>query len=305
MLLDLYSQWKGAPAVPSALSARESVAAVLAVVGSGTSGAARESVAALFTVYAPPETYEARVSAAAMLAPYAANPGNVPRASQASIEAVYSTALPAQEQTLAWTFTMDGHAFYVLDLGTEGTFLYDGVTQQWCEFQSQNSVGWNLRNGCTWYDFTTRIVGGDSTGPYVWELDETAVYDDGFRDIIHAATAGIMLRDRVYVSLAELRIAASSGLVDDTTGIASIGLTYSDDGGQTYQGPFELFLDVGSTADGQQDIRFSSLGAFMAPGRVIQISDYGGLLRLDGVDAMLDDYDGGAAEGPEDENGGQ
>ena len=45
------------------------------------------------------------------------------------------------------------------------------------------------------------------------------------------------------------------------------------------------------TPDGQQDIRFSSLGSFMAPGRVLQLSDVGGVLRLDGVDVMMDSYD--------------
>lgn len=231
------------------------------------------------------------MSGAVLEAVYAGHPLNVPKVSSLALEAVYSTALPFQARTLVWVLVLDGHTMYVLDLGQQGTFLYDTETSSWCNFQTQNSIGWNLRNGTVWNTGAPRIVGGDSTGPYIWELDPLALFDDGFRDVSHAATAGIMLRSRVYVSMAELRIAASAGLLDDTTGAAYMQLTYSDDGGQTYQGPFLVNLIVGTTPDGQQDIRFSSLGSFMAPGRVMQLADVGGVLRLDGVDVMLDNYD--------------
>jgi hypothetical protein len=92
--------------------------------------------------------------------------------------------------------------------------------------------------------------------------------------------------------MSELRVAASAGILDDTAGAAFMQLTYSDDGGQSYSDPVIVQLVVGATPDGQQDIRFSSLGSFMAPGRTLQISDVGGVLRLDGVDAMIDGYDG-------------
>ena len=262
--------------------------------------ASRTSTLALAAVIAPPPARSARVSDLAMLIVRAANPNLVTRASYLAELMVYSTATPKQNRSLAWTFSMDGHTFYVLDLGNQGTFLYDVVTSQWCKFETQNSVGWNIRNGTMWWTkFAPRVVGGDSTGPQVWEYDPTALFDDGFRDIEHAATAGIMLRSRVFVSMSELRIAASAGELDDTTGAAYIQLTYSDDGGQTYSAPVIVYLDVGTTPNGQQDIRFPSLGAFMAPGRILQISDVGGVLRLDGVDAMLDDYDGGGQPDPE------
>lgn len=269
---------------------RVSVAAGLVPVTGG--GTARSGGAAALVPYGPPGAIEARASVEAALVPYAKAIDLMPRVSQLSMLAVYSTATPAQEQTLAWTFTMDGHTFYVIDVGDQGTFLYDFITSSWAQFQTQGNAGWNFRNGTMWFTGAMRFVGGDSSGPFVWELDPTAIFDDGFRDIEHAATAGIQLRSRVYVSMSEMRIAASAGLLDDTEGGALMQLDWSDDGGQTYQGPAIVQLIVGSTPDGQQDIFYPSLGSFMAPGRVLQLSDVGGVLRLDGVDAMIDGFDG-------------
>jgi hypothetical protein len=274
----------------AALGAGLSELAMLAVYT--TPGVSVTSEFAMIAVVSPPETQRARAGDLAVLASYAKGVHAVPMVSELSELSVYSTAFPAQEQTLAWTFSLDGHTFYVLDIGEQGTFLYDIVTQNWCQFQTQNSVGWNLRNGCMWWTGAPRIVGGDSTGPYTWELDPTALFDDGFRDVEHAATSAVELRSRVYVSMSELRIAASAGLLDDTAGAVYMQLTYSDNGGQTYSDPLIVQLTAGTTPDGQQDIRFSSLGSFMAPGRILQISDVGGVLRLDGVDAMIDGYDG-------------
>jgi hypothetical protein len=251
------------------------------------------SMLALEVVYAPPDAIRERDSMLALLVVYAKMAHTVPKVSDVALLATYSTAVPSQSQTLAWTFTMDGHTFYVYDIGDEGTFLYDLTTKSWCKFQTQGNQGWNFRNGAMWWtDGAPRFVGGDSIYGYVWELDPLAIFDDGFRDIPHAATAGITLRTRVYHSMSELRIAASAGQLDDTDGAAFIQMAYSDDGGQTYSTPMVVILQVGSTPDGQQDIRFASLGSFMAPGRIFQLYDVGGTLRLDGVDAEIDNYDG-------------
>lgn len=252
--------------------------------------AARTTIAAVMVTYSS-GAHHARTSGVAALVPYALGTSAVPRVGALSLAAVYSTAEPAVSQTLAWQFTMDGHTFYVLDLGEQGTFLYDLISQNWCKYQTNGLPIWNMRNGTVWNTGAERVVGGDWQGPYLWELDPTKILDDDFRDIAHAASAAVMLRSRVYRSMAELRIAASAGLLDETDGSAFIQLTYSDDDGQTYSAPVIVQLSTGTTSDGQQDIRFSSLGSFMAPGRILQLADVGGTIRLDGIDAMIDDYD--------------
>lgn len=282
----------------SALGAKSST--LSAITSYATSGIPRASSVAGLLVVSPPETYASRSSDLAALVTYAVSEP-IPRASTVAGLVTYSTGTPSIERSLAWTFTLDGHTMYALDLGNQGTFIYDIVTGQWCKFETQGNIGWNMRNGTMWSGANTqgaaRIVAGDSTGAFVWELDPGAFLDDGFRDIEHAATGGIVLRSRVFVSMSELRVAASSGILDETDGAAILQLNYSDDGGQTYQGPFTITLQVGSTPDGQQDLKFDSLGSFMAPGRILQLSDTGGMLRIDGVDAMLDSYDEAAERG--------
>lgn len=267
---------------------------VLPVVGRIRS---RSALAASLVTYSS-GTKRSDTSSILALVPYAKGVNAVPRVGDLTMMAVYSTAIPAVTQSLAWQFTMDGHTFYVLDLGSQGTFLYDIISQNWCKYETNGLPIWNFRNGSMWFTgapneptVAARVVGGDLSGPYIWELDPLAILDDDFRDIPHAASAAIALRSRVYHSMAELRIAASAGLLDETDGAAFIQLTYSDDGGQTYSAPVIVVLQVGDTPDGQQDIRFSSLGSFMAPGRILQLADVGGTLRLDGIDAMMDDFD--------------
>lgn len=226
-----------------------------------------------------------------IVSPYAMGVHAVPNVSDLSMLVSYSTAIPVVTQSIAWTFVMDGHTFYVLDLGAQGTFLYDLESKAWCKYQTNGLPIWNVRNGTVWNTGASRVVGADWQGPYIWELDPLAVLDDDFREVVHATSAEVMLRSRVYHSMSEMRVAASAGLLDETDGAAFIQLTYSDDGGQTYSAPLIVLLQVGATPNGQQDIRFSSLGSFMAPGRILQIADTGGTLRLDGVDVMIDDYD--------------
>lgn len=197
---------------------------------------------------------------------------------------------PQVSTVRAWTFTLDGHWFYVLDLGAEGTFVYDVDTQQWAKwYTNSTSPNWNVANGVMWGN---RIVGGDLSQPFVWEVDPGETQDNANQpggsaaDITHVATGGLISRTRTYTSLAELRISASAGQLDDSGG-ATLTMQFSDDQGQTWQ-TFTLAL---TESDFTTEIVFRSLGAFAAPGRIFQISDVGGLIRIDGVDAMIEDFD--------------
>lgn len=184
----------------------------------------------------------------------------------------------------AWTFTLDGHTFYVLDLGSEGTFVYDVTTQQWSQFSTDATTPqWNMKSGVMWGQ---RIVAGDSTASTIWELVPGATQDNG-ADISHTVTGGLTLRTRVYRSCDAVRVAASFGQLDDPAS-AVFTLSYSDDYGQTWVTPSPITLTEGNFGD---EIAWNSLGSFMSPGRLFQLSDVGGLIRIDGCDAMLDNFD--------------
>lgn len=243
------------------------------------------SQAAGLVVYAPPSTKLTRTSQAAALVPYSIEEAAVPRTSQVAALIVYKVSQPTESRTRAWTFTLDGHTFYVLDLGEEGTFLYDGVTNQWCRFITDGYSGWNMRNGTQWQQ--DRVVAGDTLYGYVWELNPNAVLDEGWRDIQHVVTGGVQLRSRVYIACDALRLQASVGQLDEVNG-TTMQMQFSDDQGKTWSDTYVVELTEG---DFQQEIAYRSLGSFMAPGRIFQITDVGGTIRIDGADVFLNGFD--------------
>jgi|GEM_PF-6124464 len=200
-------------------------------------------------------------------------------------------APPVVSLNRAWTFTLDGHTFYVLDLGAQGTFLYDILTSQWTNFctgapatNGGPNVQWNFQNGHMW---GVRIVGGDLATSDVWEMTPGAVFDNGATEIGHVSTGGLAARSRVSISCDSFRITASFGLLDDVAG-STFNLRFSDDVEATWSPYFTIALTAG---DYDNELAWRSLGSFAAPGRIFEISDSGGLIRIDGADAMLNGFD--------------
>lgn len=223
-------------------------------------------------------------SQAALLTPYGVTDMTSPYISQSALMVVYAQGVSTSTRSRAWTFVLDGHTFYVLDLGTEGTFLYDLVTRQWSQFSTGGYPDWNMKFGTMWG--SGRVAGGDEIGQFVWELNPAAVIDEGFRDLLHVATGGIATRNRVRKAVERFVITGSVGKLDTASG-ATISLRWSDDLGQTWSDYWPIDL----TGDPGQEIAWRSLGAFGAPGRIFEISDVGGMVRIDGADVGIDNYD--------------
>src|SRR5665213_825321 len=93
--------------------------------------------------YAPTESRNVNLSQFYVMVPYALDVHAEPAFSQLYGHVTYTSGLPDSARSRAWSFVLDGHTFYVLDLGTEGTFLYDIDTQQWCQFKTDGHNGWN------------------------------------------------------------------------------------------------------------------------------------------------------------------
>lgn len=179
----------------------------------------------------------------------------------------------------SWTFTQDGHVFYVLDLDTEGTWLVDLTTEQWCKFVTSGYSRWNVQNGVMW---GTRVVGGSIDLPIVWELKSTALDDDG-DNIAHVVTGGAQTRDRHKRSVGAVRLTGSANKLGAAT--SSMRLRFSDDNGDSWSGYKTVSLTQGTV----KEMAWRALGAYAAPGRVFEFSDTGGPVRLDGADM---DYEG-------------
>ncbi len=182
-----------------------------------------------------------------------------------------------------WSYSLDDHTFYVLDLGAEGTFVYDITTQQWSQFSTSGFVQWSVANGCMWGQ---RVVGSDLAAPTVWEHRMSALQDSDAFDVLHVVTGGLTTRNRVFRSVDALRLSGSLGELDDPAGV-NISLRMSDDQGVTWTPYFVIALTEGSS----NEIVWRSLGSFCAPGRIFEVSDTGGLLRIDGADAFIDGFD--------------
>jgi len=246
----------------------------------------RMSTVAGLAVYKGPAARITRASTVAALVVYANPPNAIPRVSTAAALVVWGDQIGDENRTRAWVYTLDGHTFYVLDLGQEGTFLYDLTTQQWCQYVTEGHDGWNVRAGVMWGE-DNRIVGGDGYHGVVWEVDpDTFDDEDGLVEIEHTVTGGIMTRSRVFHSVEELRVAGSLGLFTSPE-TAEIRLRISDDNGENYTDMGTIPVDPNVPLEAV----WRSLGSFMAPGRIFEISDIGGMFRIDGADVYIGDFD--------------
>lgn len=275
----------------TAVGARSSQTYALAVVAKKP--AARTGQFSAMVVYAPPSAHLVRDGQMFGLVPYEIGKFTVPRTSQYYALVVYATGVPDQSRSRAWTFTLDGHTFYVLDLGPEGTFLYDVVTKQWCKFVTDGFPGWNFTAGTMWGQ--SRIVGGDTLYDVVWEMNPLLVLDEGWRDINHVVTGGLATRSRTFVGVDAVRLSTSVGQLDEVNG-ATISLRFSDDQGKTWSDYFTISAEEN---DFTEEVAWRSLGSFMAPGRVFEISDVGGTIRIDGADAFVEGFDADQPTDPE------
>jgi hypothetical protein len=112
----------------------------------------------------------------------------------------------------AWTFTFEGHAFYVLTT-VDGTFAYDISTTEWAEFASYGRTGWRAHVGAMLPNGT--VVAGDDTTGMLWQLTRAALTDNGDA-IVKLFTAGTPASGKGF--------ALDNVELDMATGLASLGL---------------------------------------------------------------------------------
>lgn len=192
----------------------------------------------------------------------------------------------------AWTFTLDGHDFYVLKLGTEGkTLIFDLSTGQWGQWSSGGEERWRASLGLNWRSarrvpaqYGSSIIVGDDSYGALWVLDPTYGLDEHLLDgdpltFPRVATAQIAATGRKAMPCFSAYLSASGG--NSSTTPATVNLSYSDDAGHTFVTAGEI-----SIVDAQytQEFAWRSLGQIRAPGRLFQISDNGALARIDSLD---------------------
>lgn len=195
----------------------------------------------------------------------------------------------------AWTFSLDGHDFYVLRLGDSGTLVYDTATEQWAEWKTEDLPFWRLQTGMNWLGMsiasfnegaTAPIIAGDDTYGLLWSLVPEDGLDEDPRgpeydDIpfTRKVTGGVVTRRRDPISCNAVYLTANVGYPQ--AGAADITLRTSDDNGVTWTDHGAITVEA---ANYTQEISWRSLGTFFAPGRIFELEDKGASVRLDNLD---------------------
>lgn len=246
----------------------------------------------------PPGTKLVRASEVYVLAAVASGTAGafgpaIPRYTQLVVHVMYSTGVGAAARFRAWTFDLDGHTFYVLDLGEEGTWVYDMLSKQWSKFETDGYGGtWNAKLGVYW-SAAQRTIVSDGLNPNTYFIEPATTLDEGWRPITYVVTGGVEVHNRLSLRQYSFRLTASSGDVadPDVDAVVTMSLRFSDDRGNTWTATDPLTLEPGNF---EQELAWRSLGAVRAPGRIFEIEDRGGLVKIQSADAEIEGLDDGS-----------
>jgi hypothetical protein len=192
-------------------------------------------------------------------------------------------------QVRAWTFTMDGHDYYVLRLGNASTLVYDTFADEWYNWGSGDADLWRAFVGTNWQggqiqaanNGSNVLVGDDGNGA-LYFLDPLGTDDDDAlfgsttpRPFLREITGQVATRSRDSIPCYGVSLIGSIG---ENATLSGVTLSTSDDQGHTYDQYDTINVDP---ADYQARIDWDSLGSFAAPGRLFRVTDYGVLARID------------------------
>jgi hypothetical protein len=192
----------------------------------------------------------------------------------------------------AWTFTQDGHDYYVLRLGAAETLVYDTFSQQWSVYGSGITNPWRAYTGRNWQggrglalNYSDVIVGDDGAG-VIYFLSPDDDYDDDALTgadtprSFHRRITGQVIVKPGYMSAPcfGVQLYGSIGSGPETL---NVNLAVSDDRGFSYDDMGDIVLDAN---DYNARANWLSLGSMVAPGRLFRITDDGALKRIDALE---------------------
>ncbi len=196
----------------------------------------------------------------------------------------------------AWTYTLDGHDFYIVRLGNDETLVYDLLTQQWSTFSTGYTALWRAFNGQNWLGadriaagYGSNVVVGDDGNGSLYFLDPDGDFDDDAltgsetpREYERAVIGQIVSHGYDAKRCFGVTLLGSIGeQLDPSDEYRTVNLTVSDDSGKTD-------VDMGALAvpavGYSTRLNWRSIGSIRYPGRLFKISDIGALRRIDGMD---------------------
>lgn len=197
-----------------------------------------------------------------------------------------------------FTFTLDEHDMFVVQLGDVETLVYDTYSQQWPEWDTPGQAYWRANCGMNWIGaqklatgFGSDIVIGDDTWGLLWFLNPTQAYDDApdpSSPIQQLAFTRIVMgqvtaRGRENIPCYAVFLDGDNHAVIGLTFAPQVTLETSDDQGVTFdnQGTLGVVVDPSAAND---DYMWASLGQISSPGRLFRITDNGVFARIDSLE---------------------
>lgn len=185
----------------------------------------------------------------------------------------------------AWPFTQDDHDFYVINLGTVMTLVFDKLSRQWATWKSPGYAYWRGADGTYWEGFNLCC---DTESGILWEIDAEGRLDDETTPITSIVTGGFTTRMRNHIPIYMAELAISEGQPPAGHGDGSVGISLrtSDDGGLSY---YNHGTVTGGAIGDEMTVRWYGLGLAKSPGRVFEVTDTGYARRIDALDIELPD----------------
>lgn len=162
----------------------------------------------------------------------------------------------------SWSYVYDGHEMYVLNM-SNGTWAYDFSTKQWCEFESYGRLNWRAHVG---EKGEGTVIAGDDELGLLYRLDNSVANDNG-EFMTRIVTGGVTVVGQP-ARWNSLQLYAVTGTIDDPNLFPKVRITWSDDGGQTY----DDWEDVTLRKQGEygEPVRLNRMGYARYPGRLVQ-----------------------------------
>lgn len=185
----------------------------------------------------------------------------------------------------AWTFKQDDHEFYGIQLGSEGTLVWDKLTSQWCQWRSPGYLYWRAEDVCDWEGFN---IAGDTESGKLWVIDPTGRLDYDTTPIESRITGYLTHRMRTEVPCFMAELAVSEGQPPTGFDDGSVGITLrtSTEDGSNSVDHGEV---VGEGISEDITVRWYGLGLMEEPGMYFDIIDTGYARRIDGLNIEVNE----------------
>lgn len=174
--------------------------------------------------------------------------GNVFMGNGYDIQRISSHAIEYQikqltdiDEAVGFTYSDEGHSFYVISFGSEKTFVYDMTTNEWHKRGSYNeSTGFNIRqfaNGHAFFNGKHYVCSYLNAGVYEMNLDIYTEAGEPIKRVIdtnHISNENKLSRHKKF----EIDYEKGTGIESDIE--PEMMLRFSDDGGHTWSNEMSI-----------------------------------------------------------------